>query len=370
MMNICARLLRTPSSSSLSSLGVYRVALRRIAVLCAPPLAATCLGCAHAGPGVSDMGKPVGTPYCVGVHQVLLPPGAEPRLSSTYAGLRDQDQGLAQWDAVLAWLHRRAEASASGKTPHNGRAAELYRAAGANPETAFASSNLVGFDVNSAVAVIAEHSGPSAAFNIEVHYVEEGRHFVFEGEGSQASRYPAIRDGVLDAVARFRPNTQGVPVPPDAFCTSNGHFRLEDGRDVAGDVQLVVTFQGKPGLTFALNAYGLVEPSEEPLFALRAARDLVELARNTGRVKSLHEGGRRYGGQTGQLIATSVLPEGREDGKTYRYSWHAAGRPRDPYAPEIEVELLAEGMHGLDQVELDELWDDLMTSFQLRRDAR
>src|SRR5690606_9498856 len=245
--------------------------LEWIPALCALLFAATSLGCAHAGSGVSKVSKSVEVPYCVGLHQVSLPSGAKPRLSSTYAGLRDRDQGAARWDVVLASLRSRADAIKAKASPRNDRTAELYRAAGANPEAAFSNSRLVGFDVNDAVAVIAEHSGPSAAFDIEVHRVDDGRHFVFEGQSSQASRYPAVRNGVLDAVARSRPRVPGVSAPPDAFCASNGHFRLKDGRDVAGDAQLVVTFPGKPAVSFSLNTYGLVEPSDEPSFAQRAA---------------------------------------------------------------------------------------------------
>lgn len=307
-----------------------------------------------------------GTSLCVGLHQIQLPPGAKGKITSTYAGLRDQDKGAARWDAVLASLRDRAGVAKAKDSPRSERAAELYRAAGANPLAAFSNSRLVGFDASGETAVIAEHSGPSAAFMIEAHRMQDGRHYVFEGNSSQASRYPAVRDGVLDAVSRYTPQAHGSTAPADAFCTANGYFRLKDGRDVAGDAQLVVTFPDLPGVSFSLNIYGLVEPSKEPAFAQRVARDLAELTRLGGQVKRLHEGKREYGGQTGDIVAIGVPSEDSSATDDYKYFWHASGRPMDAYKPEIEAELLVDGARDVDQESLDALWDKLMGSLRLR----
>ncbi|MGY0653026.1 T6SS immunity protein Tli4 family protein [Luteimonas sp. A537] len=311
-----------------------------------------------------------GTPYCVGLHEVALPPGAKAKVTSTYAGLRDQDKGPARWDMVVASLRERSDAAEAKDSPRSDRTAELYRAAGANPQAAFSNSRLVGFDTSGEAAVIAEHSGPSAAFTIEAHRVQDGRHYVFEGESSQASRYPAVRDGVLETISRYSPRERDTSPPANAFCTANGYFRLKDGKDVAGDAQLVVTFPDMPGVSFSLSIYGLVEPSKEPAFAQRVARDLAELTQLGGQVKRLHEGEREYGGQTGGMVAISVPSEDPGVGDDFKYFWHAAGRPMDPYKPEIEAELLADGARGIDQDALDALWNKLMGGFQLRGGMR
>lgn len=307
-----------------------------------------------------------GTPHCVGLHEVALPPGANAKVTATYAGLRDQDKGTAHWDTVVASLRERSDTAKTRASPRSDRTAELYRAAGANPQAAFSTSRLVGFDTSGGTAVLAEHSGPSAAFTIEAHRVQDGRHYVFEGESSQASRYPAVRDGVFEAVSRYSPRERGTAPPANAFCTAHGYFRLKDGKDVAGDAQLVVTFPDMPGVSFSLSIYGLVEPSKEPAFAQRVARDLAELTQLGGQVKRLHEGQRAYGGQTGGMVAISIASEDRGAGSDFKYFWHAAGRPMDPYKPEIEAELLADGARGIEQETLDALWDRLMRSFQLR----
>ena len=316
------------------------------------------------------MSAPERGSYCIGLHELHLPVGAAPRMSAVYVGVRDLDRGAARWEEVLEALRERAQTAQSKPMSRNGRAAEIYRAAGADPETMFSDSQLVGFDVKDGVVVVAEHSGPSATFTLEAHSVLDGRHYVFEGSGSQVSRYPGIRDGVLDAVSRYRPRVSGEQPPIDAFCTVNGHFRLRGNEDVAGDAQLAVTFTDMPGVSFSLNIYGLVKASKELSFVERAARDLLELTRLGGRVKRLHSGKRSYGGQSGDIVAIRMASEDNDTGYDYKYFWHAAGRPMDAYAPEIEAELLAEGAHGLDQDALDALWAELMEGFRLRRDAR
>lgn len=310
------------------------------------------------------------TPFCIGLHQIDLPAGAKAKLTSTYAGLRDQDKGNARWDDVVASLRERADSAKAEDAPGSDRATELYRAAGANPQALFADSRLVGFEATGDIAIIAEHLGPSAAFTIQAHRVQNGRHYVFEGESSQASRYPAVRDGVLNAVSRYSPTERGELPPADGFCTENGYFRLKDGRDVAGDAQLVVTFPGMPGVSFSLNIYGLVEPSKEPPFAQRVARDLVELTQMGGQVESLHEGTREYAGQAGNMVAISVPSQDHGGTDDYKYFWHADGRPMDPRKPEVEAELLAEGAHGIDREALDALWVSLMDGLQLRSGVR
>lgn len=310
------------------------------------------------------------TPYCVGTHEIQLPAGAKATLTTTYAGLRDRDKGPARWEDIVASLRSRAGTAKTQESPRTDRTAELYRAAGASPKAAFAGSRLVGFDVDGDTAVIAEHSGPSAAFTIQAHRIRDGRHYLFEGDSSQASRYPAVRDGVVDAVSRYLPHRRDASPPAGAFCTANGYFRLKDGRDVAGDAQLAVIFPALPGVSFSLNLYGLAEPSKEPPFSQRVARDLAELGRLGGPLKRLHEGKREYGGQIGDMVAVSVPSEDPRGGDSYKYFWHAQGRPMDAYKPEIEAELLANEAPGVSQQTLDTLWESLMDGFQLRANAR
>lgn len=312
------------------------------------------------------MSHSIERPYCVGLHEISLPEDARPRLSAVYAGLRDRQEDTAEWEDVLASLREQADGARAEKSPRSDRAAELYRAAGADPKAAFSDSRLVGFDVLEGAAVLALHSGPSAAFTVQAHRVLDGRHHVFEGESSQASRYPAVRDGVVDAVSRYQPRARGTAPPAAAFCAANWYYLLKSDGDVAGDAQLVVTFARRPGVTFSLNIHGLVEPAKEPPFAQRVARDLAELTRLGGQVKQLHAGERRYGGQSGEVVAIHVSGEGAGAGGDYKYFWHAPGRPMDAYVPEIEAELVAEGGHGIGQEELDTLWAELMEGFKLR----
>lgn len=90
------------------------------------------------------------------------------------------------------------------------------------------------------------------------------------------------------------------------------------------------------------------------------------MTRLGGQVKQLHAGERRYGGQSGEVVAIHVSGEGAGAGGDYKYFWHAPDRPMDAYVPEIEAELVAEGGHGIGQEELDTLWAELMEGFKLR----
>lgn len=305
------------------------------------------------------------SPFCIGLHQIVLPRGAVPRVAATYAGLRDQHEGAAVWGDLLASLHSRASAAQDKTAFPSARALELYRAAGVDPETAFSDSRLVGFDVYDGVAVIAEHDGPAASFTIEAHQLLDGQHYVFKGEGSLASRYPSIRDGILETVSRYRPRRDGVSPLRDAFCSVHGAYLIRDGTDVAGDAQLVVTFPEMPEVTFSLTIYGLVGGGREQPFLQRVARDFAGLVRLEGRVRKLHGGRRKYGGQQGRIAAVR-MPSEDGPGWDYRYFWHAPGRPMDAYAPEIEAELVVQAAHGFDRQAVDALWLELMKSLTLR----
>ena len=313
------------------------------------------------------MKLPRSSPICIGMHQIELPGNAKASITSTYAGLRDRNAGSAQWSEVVSSLRSRAEHLKSSDSPRSARADALYRAAGAKPETAFANSRLVGFDVDGQRAVIAEHLDASAVFRIESHRVIDGRHFILEGKSSQASRYPAVRDGVLDTTTRYSPGTNAKQAPSDAFCASAGWFRLKNRQDVAGDAQLVVTFPDMPGVTFSLNLHGLAEPSREPPFAQRAARDLADLSGAGGVVEPLQQGKREYGSQSGDLVAIAARSGDRADAKAYKYFWHAKGKVKDPYSPEIEAELTSDGRTPLEAAAIENLWNGLMASFQLRK---
>src|SRR5690606_32251157 len=191
MMRISGKSLCTRSQKSLVRRNDDDLRFRCIPALCALLFAIWGLQ-AHAIAGGSPVSAPERGSYCIGLHELHLPTGAKPRLSTIYAGLRDRDHGSARWGEVLASLQDRAETARTTEMPRRSRAAELYRAAGVSLVAVFSDSRLVGFDAHDGAAVIAEHTGPSATFSIEVHSVLDGRHYVFEGEGSQASRYPAV----------------------------------------------------------------------------------------------------------------------------------------------------------------------------------
>lgn len=304
---------------------------------------------------------------CVGHHEMRLPVAADVRISATYVGLSVRDQGPAEWSEIESSLRTQAQEAEARPSPGDQDARRLYRAAGIDPELAFADSGLVGFDVFDEQAVIAEHAKSTSGFTIEAHRLYEGRHFVFQGKSNQASKYVSVRDGVLDAVARFTPLAEGKVPESDGFCTGNGVFALRDRNDIGGDAQLYVTFPAYPGLSFSLSLYGLVERSEEPSFIERVGRGLVDLVLFGGKVRTLHRGSRKYAGQEGRLVAISMRSEDSGGGRAYKYFWHADGEPLDPFRPEIEAELMTDTDGSeVDADTIEVLWRQIMGSLRAR----
>ena len=308
-----------------------------------------------------------GQAICVGHHRLLLPVGANAKVSATYKGLSVREEGRADWDLVVASLRARGRKAGSSASPRDADAEALYRAAGIDPSTAFSDSGLVGLDISDRHAVIAEHENQTSEFVIEAHRLYGDLHFAFQGKSSQAANYARVRDGVLEDMARFTPYpANGIP-KSNGFCTGNGVFALKDRHDVGGDAQLYVTFPAHPGLKFSLNLYGLVERSKEPSFMERVGRDLAELGGIGGNVHTLHRGSREYAGQKGQLVAISMPGEDGGSGNAYKYFWHADGVPQDPFRPEIEAEMMTDtDASSVDGETIEALWQQIMGSLQPR----
>lgn len=314
-----------------------------------------------------DKAVNAGKVVCVGHHQIRLPANANATVTATYAGLSVRDKGAAEWEEVESSLRARARRAESSASPRSARAEAIYRAAGGDPDKAFAASGLVGFDVSDQQAIIAEHVRKSSEFAFEAHRLYGRRHFVFQGKHNEAGDYASVRDGVRKSVSRFTPLATGEIPASTGFCTGNGVFELRDRRDVGGDAQLYVTFPTHPGLKFSLSLYGLVERSKEPPFMERVGRDLMELGGLGGNVRTLHRGAREYTGQKGALVAVSMpLEEGR-GAYAYKYFWHADGEPQDPFLPEIEAELMTDAdASSVDADTIEELWQQIMGSLQAR----
>ena len=144
-------------------------------------------------------------------------------------------------------------------------------------------------------------------------------------------------------------------------------FALRDRHDVGGDASLYVTFAEYPGLRFSLSLYGLVEPGDKPSFLERAGRSIVELALTGGKVRTMHRGSRTYAGQKGKLVAISMPAEDGSDRRAYKYFWHVAGKPLDPFLPEIEAELMTDtDGTSVDADAIEALWRQIMGSLQAR----
>lgn len=304
---------------------------------------------------------------CIGHHRIVLPAGASATVTATYAGLRVVDEGVAKWGDIESSLNARAGRAKSSKSPRSARAEAIYRAAGGDPDKAFATSGLVGFDVSDQEAMIAEHVNKSSEFAFEAHRLYDGRHFVFQGKHNEAGSYASVRDGVKKSIERFTPLPANEIPQSNGFCTGNGVFAIRGRHDVGGDAQLYVTFPAYPGLKFSLNLYGLVERSKEPSFMERVGRDLAELGGLGGNVRTLHRGSREYGGQKGQLVAISMPLEDGGSGHAYKYFWHADGELRDPFRPEVEAEMMTEtDASSVDVDTIEALWQQIMGSLQAR----
>jgi len=304
---------------------------------------------------------------CVGHHQLQLPSSASVHVSATYAGLRVANEGRDKWTTIESSLREREQRAKSSASPKDDVAVSIFRAGGLDPDAAFADSGLVGFELSGEQAFIAEHTGEGSQFVFEAHRLYDGSHFVFSGKHSLARDYVSIRDGVGRSVSRFTPLPANEIPQSNGFCTGNGVFALKDRKDVGGDAQLYVTFPQYPGVKFSLNLYGLVEHSEEPSFLERVGRDLMELTGFGGKMRTLHRGGRKYAGQNGQLVAVSMPAEDGSDRRAYKYFWHAAGKPLDPFLPEIEAELMTDtDGTSVDADTIEELWQQIMGSLQAR----
>ena len=307
-----------------------------------------------------------GKVVCIGHHALRFPASAKVSITATYLGLRVRDEGEGDWRRVERSVRERARELKMLPSPGDESTRALYRAAGGDPDTAFADSRLVGLDVKDEQAVIAAHT-QAAGYSIEVHRVLAGRHFVFEGKHANASKYPSVRDGVLAVVSRFAPLASEEVPGSDGFCTGNGVFAIRDRHDIGGDASLYATFPQHPGLRFSLSLYGLVEPVDKPSFLERVGRGLFELAASGGKVRTLHRGSREYAGQKGKLVAISMPAEDGSDQRAYKYFWHAEGKPLDPFLPEIEAELMTDtDGTSVDADTIDALWEQVMGSLQAR----
>lgn len=303
---------------------------------------------------------------CVGHHALRLPETADVRISATYLGLGVRDEGEAEWRQVERSLRDQAREAEALPSPSSEFARTLYRAAGVDPDMAFADSGLVGFDVQGEQAVIARHT-ESSGYSIEAHRMYGGHHFVFEGSHANAGKYPPVRRGVLAAVARFTPLASGEVPGSGGFCTGNGVFSLKGRDDVGGDASLYVTFPEHPGLHFSLSLYGLVAAGDKPSFLERIGRGLFELGMSGGKVRTLHRGRRTHAGQKGKLVAISMPLEDGGSGHAYKYFWHADGVPQDPFRPEIEAELMTgTDASSVDAETIEALWQQIMGSLQAR----
>ncbi|GAA3926629.1 T6SS immunity protein Tli4 family protein [Luteimonas lutimaris] len=323
------------------------------------------VSCSTAGT-VDARQQATGKAVCVGHHALRLPATADVRISATYSGLGVRDEGKAEWQQVELSLRDQAREAKVLPSPGSERARALYRAAGVDPDVAFADSRLVGFDVQGEQAVIARHA-QSSGYSIEVHRMYGGHHFVFEGSHANAGQYPVVRNGVLAAVARFTPLASGEVPDSGGFCTGNGMFALKGRNDVGGDTSLYVTFPEYPGLHFSMSLYGLVARGDEPSFLERVGRGLFELRMSGGKVRTLHRGTRTHAGQKGKLVAISMPLENGGEGRAYKYFWHADGVPQDPFRPEIEAEMMTDtDASSVDGETIEALWQQIMGSLQPR----
>ncbi len=321
--------------------------------------------CSTAGT-IDSRQQATGQVVCVGHHVLRLPATADVRIGVTYAGLGVRDEGKAEWQQVELSLRDQAREAKALPSPGSERSRALYRAAGVDPDAAFADSRLVGFDVQGEQAVIARHT-QSSGYSIEVHRMYGGHHLVFEGSHANAGQYPAVRDGVLATAERFTPLTAGEVPASGGFCTGNGVFALRGRNDVGGDASLYVTFPEYPGLHFSLSLYGLVARGDKPSFLERVGRGFFELAMSGGKVRTLHRGTRTHAGQKGRLVAISMPLEDGGKGRAYKYFWHADGVPLDPFRPEIEAELMTDtDASSVDADTLEAIWQQVMGSLQAR----
>ena len=308
---------------------------------------------------------------CVGHFLLDVPSNADVRVTGSYWAVEVAEQESQDYASLEREVRRMASRLDGEEMQRSEIGDRLYRAGGVNPDRLYASTRLIGLDVDPQARTVAigYHEGvDKAGIVIEVHRLVDGKHYRFSTTNHGADKYLAVRDRVMSAADSYAPfDSEKIPTQP-GFCVGDGLFREKNERDVGGDATLLVRFPDYPDVTFSIDIYGLVEQPRTSFLERRMSRGLGFLAGVSRNIRTLRRGRVRYAGQSGYETGIGAPDEDAAGGRMQKFVFTAEGVANDPRRPALEVQLITgqSGPSPLADREAAALWERLMNSLRLR----
>lgn len=308
---------------------------------------------------------------CIGHFLLDVPGNADVRATGSYWAVDVAQQESRDYASLKREVRHMASRLDSVEMQRSETGDRLYRAGGVDPDRLYASTRLVGLDIDlqARTVAIGYHEGvDKAGIVIEVHRLIDGKHYRFSTTNHGADKYLAARDRVMSAADSYAPFDSGeIPMQP-GFCVGDGLFREKNECDVGGDATLLVRFPDHPDVTFSIDIHGLVEQPGTTFLERRMSRGLGFLAGISRNVRTLRRGRVRYAGQSGYVTGIGAPDEEVAGGRMQKFVFTAEGVANDPRRPALEVQLITgqSGPSPLTDQETVVLWKRLMDSLRLR----
>ena len=202
---------------------------------------------------------------------------------------------------------------------------------------------------------------------IKGYYWLDGLLYVFKHACRPDPAAMGARAERLEALfARMRPRAPLEVPPGPGFCLRGAWFPGPPPARADEHIELLVAFPARPGvsLRFCTDTVGEVVANCPGLLA----RDAAGSARGR-RATRIRARQRPVGLFPGQELVQAVAEPGGTRG--WRFAWEYLGRPRDPLAPMLRLELRADGDQELSHSEdlhrgIGGLWESVLGSVRTR----
>jgi hypothetical protein len=191
----------------------------------------------------------------------------------------------------------------------------------------------------------------------------EGLLFIFRNTCGADPVAMAERAGHLDALFGRMRRRSLLELPPEpGFCLRDAYFPGQAARFSDEHIELLAHFPSKPGLSLRLRTDTVGEAvAHYPPLLERDSRQPGRKAHGSVKVRARE---RPVGPFPGQELVTRV--SGDRGAPGLHCAWECLGRPRDPLAPMLVLELRTAGRTSLDERETLERWDAALGSLRRR----
>lgn len=322
--------------------------------------------------------EPIRT-VCAGRLLLDVPEDAKVTLSAEYRSAEVQRVGFVNnFEDIERDLQKRASSLEGQKIKRNRRSDALFKGAGVNPDTAYASTRLIGqkIDKESSTYVIGFHESDSnTGVIVELHRLVGGQYFRLSTKHSGAYNYAAVSDELTVTASRFVPLKLGeIPQQP-GFCIDGGLFVDRGEIDNWEEFTLVVEFPKHPAVRFSIDARAIEQANrEEPPLSERVDGDIAVMREHVDGVRVLDRGKKEIAGQHGYAIAIGAPSDVVPGAQLQKFFWGAEGVPRDVTRPFLEVDMMIEPTEAArsnfaDDEQARAFWERLLSSLRIRPGA-